>query len=312
MAEEKLQDLLTRMVNKSEEQDARIEALLQAIKNPPAPAANVLRAEKVQKITFNISKSKRLKPYKVTQDIKLFLKIFDEELVNMKAAVGLDDQLTKEEYVPIFRSCLEFPVVERVKVVLTGKGKTWDTITIAELTTLMKDEFSSKQTDVANVLALFGPNRLVKKSDESVSEFFFRWQQNIPEIMKPTDENGYKDFVDLIDRSMFYIALDDEFLQKALSDLKDAKPTLKKYFEEACNAENRRLSFQNISKSSVSTENKGVTISKWDASQTKKWGNKSEKSSTQGVKHKNDVTKTGENNAKFGNKGQKQNSEKPK
>ena len=123
--------------------------------------------------------------------------------------------------------------------------------------------------------------------------------------MKPSDLAGYKEFVDLIDRSLFYIALDDEVLQKALSDLKDPKPTLTKYFEEACMAENRRLSFQNIAKSSVSTENKGVTISKWDVSQTKKWGNKSEKSSTQGVKHK-DVTKTGENNANFGNKGQKQ------
>ena len=54
MAEEKLQDLLTRLVGGKEEQDARMEALLQAIKNPPAPAAAVLRAEKVQKITFNI------------------------------------------------------------------------------------------------------------------------------------------------------------------------------------------------------------------------------------------------------------------
>ena len=44
MAEEKLHDLLTRMVNKNEEQDARIEALLQAIKNPPAPAAKDIRA----------------------------------------------------------------------------------------------------------------------------------------------------------------------------------------------------------------------------------------------------------------------------
>ena len=148
----------------------------------------------------------------------------------MKTVVGLADNLTKEEYVPIFRSCLEFPIVERVNQVLAGLGKTWANITIEELNTLMKDEFGSKQTDVANVLKLFGPQRLVKSSDESVAEFFFRWQQNIPEIMKPTDDNGYKDFVDLINRSMFYIALDDEFLQKALSDLKDAKPNLRKYF----------------------------------------------------------------------------------
>ena len=54
MAEEKLHDLLTRMVTKNEEQDARIEALLQAIKNPAPAADNVVRAEKVQKINFNL------------------------------------------------------------------------------------------------------------------------------------------------------------------------------------------------------------------------------------------------------------------
>ena len=311
MAEEQLKDLLASLVEGKREQDTRIEELLAAIKNPPAPAAATVRADQVMKITSNINKSKRLKPFKVTQDIKLFLKIFDEELINMKAAVGLNDPLTKEEWVPIFRSCLDFPVVERVKVLLANKNKTWGTIDIEELKTLMKDEFGSKQTDVANVLALFGPNRLVKKPDETVTEFFFRFQQNIPENMKPTDNAGYKEYVDLIDRSLFYVALDDEVLQKALSDLKDPKPTLTKYFEEACMAENRRQSFQNIAKSTVSIENKGVTISKYDTSQTKKWGNKSDKSSTQGVKHR-DVNKTGENNANFGNKGQKQNSEKSK
>ena len=95
----------------------------------------------------------------------------------MKTVVGLADNLSKEEYVPIFRSCLEFPIVERVNQVLAGLGKTWANITIAELTTLMKDEFGSKQTDVANVLKQFGQQHLVKSPNESVAEFYFRWQQ---------------------------------------------------------------------------------------------------------------------------------------
>ena len=118
--------------------------------------------------------------------------------------------------------------------------------------------------------------------------------------MKPTDNAGYKDFVDLIHRSMFYISLEDEFLQKALSDMKEPNPDIKKYFDEACNAESRRLSFQDISKSSTSVENKGVTIS--HVSNKKKWV-KSDKSGTQGVKHKTDVSTHGDN-AKFGDKGQ--------
>ena len=69
-----MNELLDKLVQGKQEQDTRMEALLQAIKDPPAPAAATVKAEKVYKITSNISKSKRLKPFKVTQDIKLFIK----------------------------------------------------------------------------------------------------------------------------------------------------------------------------------------------------------------------------------------------
>ena len=308
MAEEALKELLTTLVAGKRDQDDRIQELLTAIKSPPPVDADTVRKEQVLKITQNFNKAKRLKPYKVTHDIKLFLKMFDEEIINMKAGVGLKDDLKKEEWVPIFRASLDFPVVDRVKVILTGKNKTWENIDIAELKVIMNDEFGSRQTDVAQVLNLFGQHRLVKRPDETVSEFYFRWQQNIPENMKPDGDQvqTYKDYVDLINRSLFYIALNDEDLQKALSDLKDANPTLSKYLEEACMAENRRNSFKNIAKSAVSSENRGVTISKFES---KKWISKSEKSSTQGAKSK-DTTKTGDTNAKYGDKGQNQKSNK--
>ena len=292
MAEQQLQQLLDRMVTKGEQQDERlleqqsqiaeqqnklieqqnqITALLQTMQNPPPLTVEYrppqvadaeIKAEKVRKINFTLRKSSRLKPFKISADldIKLFLKKFDEELKTMKVMVGLTDALVKEEFVPIFRSCLDFPVVERVTQVLLKKAKTWETITIPELRELMLEEFGSKQTDVANVLKQFGPQRLVKSPEESVAEHYFKWHQNIPEVMKPTDENGRKDFVDLIHRSMYYISLEDEFLQNALSDLKDPNPDIKKYFDEACNAESRRQSFREISISSTSTESKGVNI----------------------------------------------------
>ena len=135
--------------------------------NPVEPAAAVIRAEKVQKINFNLRKSNRLKPFKVSADtdVKLFLKKFEEELKNMKAMVGMNDDLNQEEYVPIFRSCLDYPIVERVGQVLTSQNKTWATVTIPDLNKLMKDEFGSKQTEVARVLQQFGTQRLVKSPD---------------------------------------------------------------------------------------------------------------------------------------------------
>ena len=65
---------------------------------PPDPDADAVRAEKVQKINFNLRRSQRLKPYKVSADtdIKLFLKKFEEELKNMKSLVGLAGENLKK------------------------------------------------------------------------------------------------------------------------------------------------------------------------------------------------------------------------
>ena len=105
---------------------------------------------------------------------------------------------------------------------------------------------------------------------------------------------------------MFYISSEDEFLQKALSDLKEPNPDIKKYFDEACNAESRRQSFHDISKSSTFIESKGVNISKWEISQKKKWVNKSDKTGTSpSVRPKTDVS-THRDDAKGENNGQKQ------
>ena len=129
------EELLAQLVARSTLQDQRIATLMEQLKNPApvqyvpaAPNADAVRKEKVQGINLNIRKSNRLKIFKVStdSDIKLFLKKFEEELNNMKVMVGLDGNLTRDEYVPIFRSCLDYPVVERVTQVLTSKGKTWE------------------------------------------------------------------------------------------------------------------------------------------------------------------------------------------
>ncbi|MCP4392733.1 MAG: hypothetical protein GY804_00415, partial [Alphaproteobacteria bacterium] len=106
--------------------------------------------------------------------------------------------------------------------------------------------------------------------------------------------------------AMFYISLEDEFLQKALSDLKEPNPTIQHYYNEACAAEGRRQSFQDITQSSTCLENKGVNIAKWDIpyADRKKFSNRSNKSETsQGVKPKD--TTQGKDYAK-GNKSQNQ------
>ena len=207
---ERLEQILATMAEKSEEQQAtilqqqnQITGLIEAIKlmpgvqhpvavtvEPAVIAPDVIRAEKVQRLALNMRKSNRIKIFKANNDsdIKLFIKKFDEELKSLKLMVGLADDLTKEEYVPIFRASLDFTVIERVEQVLKKVAKTWATISINDLLKLMKDEFGAKHTDVANVLKQFGPSRLTKSPDKSVQDFYFEWSQAIPEIMKPSTE----------------------------------------------------------------------------------------------------------------------------
>ena len=81
--------------------------------------------------------------------------------------------------------------------------------------------------------------------------------------MKPSNDDEYKAFTDLIHRAMYYISLNDSYLQKAFSDLKDPAPKLQSYFDETVAAESRRKCFQDIATSSSTIDSEGgVTISK--------------------------------------------------
>ena len=125
---------------------------------------------------MSMRKSNRVKLFKASgeSDVQKFLKRFAEELVTLKQLVGIDDNLTKQEYVPILRASLEFPLIERLEQVFKkdpGNVKTWDSIEIADLHRILKDEFGAKHTDVANVLKQFGPSRLIKSADKKVQDF---------------------------------------------------------------------------------------------------------------------------------------------
>ena len=269
--------ILEQLVARSEETDralrqqsAQMVQLMEHLKSPPPvtfvpspPNVDAVRKEKIQNLILNIRKSNRLKPFKGNSDsdIELFLKKFTEELNTIKVLVGLNNDLTRDEYVPLFRSCLEYPVVERVNQVLVAKDKTWANVTIEELKSYMKTEFGSRQTDVANVLKQFGPSRLTKRKDETAADHYFRFNQNIPECMKPVTAEEKDRYIDLINRSMYFISLEDEYLQKELSDMKAVNPNIKTYFDEIVSAEGRLKAFNDITKSSTATEGSGITVS---------------------------------------------------
>merc|ERR1712240_839634 len=186
------------------------------------------------------------------------------------------------EYVPLFRSCLELVVVERVNQVLLSKGKTWDNVSIEELKTYMKSEFGSRQTDVANVLKMWGPSRLTKRKDETAADHYFRFKQGFPECLKPQTDAEKDKYIDLMNRSMYFISLNDDYLQKELSDLKTADPTEKDFFDEVVSAEARLNMYNDISKTTVSAEGSGTIAVSYANAKT---GNKTKANKT-GTKQK--------------------------
>ena len=105
-----------------QQQSQQIVQLIEHLKSPPQPNK---RKEKIQNLVLNFRKTNKLKSFKGNSDsdIELFIKKFTEEINTVKILVGLDNDLSRDEYVPLFRSCLEYPVVERVNQVLVAKGK---------------------------------------------------------------------------------------------------------------------------------------------------------------------------------------------
>ena len=262
-----LQAILSAMDERQAQNNQQITSLIEALQfnvtvQQAAPDANATRAAKIQKIAESLRKGSRVKDFKNTNDsnIRTHIKKFENELKSLKQMVGIMDDLSRDEYVPMFRANLEFSVLVRVEQVFKcdpNNIKTWDIITIPELHALMIREFGQKYTDVANVLGQFGPSRLSKSADKSVSEFYYDWLTQIPDIMKPTTPVEFTNFADLILRAMFYISLNDAYLQKALSDLKEPNPTIKSYLDEAIAAESRRKCFNDNNVSSNALDSSG-------------------------------------------------------
>ena len=150
------------MAEKSEQQQAQmlqqqnqITSLIEAIKIMPGvsepvavtvqPAqvqADVVRAEKVQRLAMCLRKSNRIKDFRHTKDsdVRTYIKRFDEELKSLKPMVGIDNALSQAEYVPLFRASLDFNVLKRVEQVFVQDSNnilTWDGISIDDLHNLM-------------------------------------------------------------------------------------------------------------------------------------------------------------------------------
>ena len=63
----------------------------------------MVRAEKLQRLTLALRKSNKIRDFKDSSeaDIKTWLKKFDFEILALKRMVGIVDDLTDAEYIPL-------------------------------------------------------------------------------------------------------------------------------------------------------------------------------------------------------------------
>ena len=82
--------------------------------NHPAPDADVIRADKLQRIALGLRKSNRVQVFNHNKDsnIRIYIKKFDEEVRSLTSMVGIDNDLNDREYVPLLRNNLDFHVLK--------------------------------------------------------------------------------------------------------------------------------------------------------------------------------------------------------
>ena len=228
-----------------------------------------VRGEKLAKLSLAFRKSGKLKEFKDTPELKVrdWLKRFDQELLALKKMSGIDDDLQRQEVIDCLKDKLEYSVCQRLDTAFQAKNPvlTWGAVTKLEVQAVLIEEYGRSETEVSSVLSQFGPNRLRKTPEMSVAKFYHLWQEQIPECMLPDSVDQNARFVDLVRRALFYFCLDDRYLQEQLCNLKGDNLTLKMFLDEACVAEQKRKSFQEIGVSSSHLDSSsGVSVNKWE------------------------------------------------
>ena len=170
MATEQIMEMFASMIEENKEQKKQINNLLEVMSKVPGvgapvevrveqapPNAVIVRSDKIQRMALGLRKWHRVKDFKHGKgsNIREYIKRFEAEISSLKTMVGINDALSKEEYIPLFRDKLDYNVLRRVEQVFKSDPnniQTWADISVADLHKLMVNEFGEKLTDVSNVL----------------------------------------------------------------------------------------------------------------------------------------------------------------
>ena len=250
---------------------------------PPAKSAEEIRKEKTTNVYQNLQKTPKIKDFKLStqENIREWLLKISNTIESLSTAVNIKVTEIKDvEYVNMIKSKLDYVIISELNLKFAARDPAlkWETITKAELNAILIDQFGIREPEVSAVLRIFGSNRLKKANNIDVRNFYAKWWEDLPLYLKPTDAAGNKKLVDLIHRTSFYFALDDQYIQKKLSDIPENEQNLQKFHEEAIKVESQRLHFQQVSeKGNILEGSTGMSVNKVESSGARKWSPKSKR-----------------------------------
>ena len=226
----------------------------------------------------NLQKSTKLKDYKISsqENVREWLKRFDLCIENLSKACDIDPAtLTRDEYINLIKSRLDLSVLCEMELKFKSltTATTWENVTKKDLHKYLIEQFGSKEPDLSTLMKYFGANRPKKSPDTKVKNFFCKWWEELPLCLKPTTDAEREACVSLLQRTLFYHALDDTYLQQKIADIPEAEQTLKAFNEAAQKAESQRHQYRDAAeKSNVLDAASNVSINKCDPSQNQSAG----------------------------------------
>ena len=224
----------------------------------------------------NLQKSAKLKDYKISsqENVNEWIKRFDLCIENLSKACDIDPAtLTKDEYINLIKSRLDLSVLCEMELKFKSLPTTWEVVTKKDLHKYLIEQFGSKEPDLSTLMNYFGANRPKKSPDTKVKNFFCKWWEELPLCLKPTTDAEREACVSLLQRTLFWHALDDTYLQQKIADMPEVEQTLKSFNEAAQKAESQRHAYRDAAeKSNVLDAASNVNINKFDHSQTQPTG----------------------------------------
>ena len=239
---------------------AALTALSLAIQNlqAHAPDAVAARSSKMEKLYGFLIKHNRLRDFKPTEikDVYEWLQQFDKSVESIaNAGCGLDlatSPLSDAEFIKLIKIKISYQVESEILQDLRVIQKDWTDATQQEVRQAMINLYMTREPPICAILKMFAPDRL-KKNDLSMQTYYAKWRESLSPILICHTEAEKALIYDLLMRASLFFGINDPYIQKEISSIKEENQSLHTFLQEAIAAEARSIHYKE-------TVNKGAVL----------------------------------------------------